>query len=162
MDLLVLIIYFVLILGIGIHASRNESLEDFFVNSRRTRSPLLIFTIMATVFGGGATVGLVGRAYEQGIISFIFGLCFSAGIFFAALLAGHIKRFGDKHKCYTVSDFLAVRYSKRCKLAGGIIYLFVSLFLMAAQFIALSTFIHVLLGWPMFISTVVSAFVIIF
>ena len=161
MDLAIIIIYFLVILSIGIYVSRNESLEDFFVNSRKTKPLLLIFTIISTILGGGVTVGLVAMAYEKGIIAFVFGLCFSMGILFTALIAGQIKRIGDKYKCYTVADYLAIRYSNNCRLAGGVIYFFVALFLMAAQFIALSTFIHVLLGWSVLLSTIVSALIII-
>ncbi|MCK4777812.1 MAG: hypothetical protein KAS39_05485, partial [Actinomycetia bacterium] len=98
---------------------------------------------------------------EKGIITFIFGLCFSGGILLTAIISGHIKKIGDKYQCYTVSDYLAIRYSNKCKIAGGIIYFFVSLFLMAAQFVALSTFIHILLGWSILLSTIVSALIII-
>ncbi len=161
MDLAVIIIYFSVILLIGIYVSRNESLEDFFVNSRKTKPLLLIFTIISTILGGGATVGLVAMAYEKGIVAFVFGLCFSMGILFTALIAGKIKKVGDKYQCYTVADYLAIRYSNNCRIAGGVIYFFVGLFIMAAQFAALSTFIHVLLGWSILLSTIISALIII-
>jgi len=161
MDLIIIIIYFTVILAISILISQKESLEDFLINSRNTKMLFLIFTIASTILGGGATVGLVAMAYEKGIVAFILGLCFSLGILLTALLSKSIKKIGDRYQCYTVSDYLGIRYSKNCQIISGIIYFLVALFLMSAQFLALSTFIHVLLGWSLFLSLTIAAAIII-
>lgn len=161
MDIVIVITYFIIVLAIGITVSYKESLEGYFVNNRKTKLHLLIFTIISTGVGGGAIIGLVSMAYEKGILAFIFGILFAIGLFLTAILSGTIKKIGDKYKCHTVSDFLAIRYSIKCKLAGGIVYLSTALFIMAAQFLALSTFIHGLLGWSSLISILVSVSIVV-
>ena len=68
--LTVLIIYMIIILGIGIWAGRyNKNMTDFLLAGRRLGLLLATFTLVATYFGGGYFLGLSSYAYEHGWVA---------------------------------------------------------------------------------------------
>ncbi|MCH8071742.1 MAG: sodium:solute symporter family protein [Proteobacteria bacterium] len=104
-------IYLVIMLAIGIYASkRTGSTENFIVAGRRMPIWIGTATIIATWFGGGTMMGGAGASYDQGLIGVIadpFGgaLClFLVGFFFVRLLR--------RLRLLTFIDFFENRYGK--------------------------------------------------
>lgn len=65
--IIILAIYMLIMLGIGIYASRkNEGVEDFLLAGRRLGVVLLAFTLAATQFGGACVIGVSAEAYSAG------------------------------------------------------------------------------------------------
>lgn len=85
-------IYLVMMLIIGIYASKRAgSTTDFIVSGRRMPIWICSVTLMATWFGGGTVLGASGAAYNDGLLGVIadpFGgamVMFLAGFFFVRL-----------------------------------------------------------------------------
>ena len=86
-------IYLVIMLGIGIYASKRASIStsDFIVAGRRMPIWICSATIVATWVGGGTMMGAAGASYEGGLLAVIadpFGgaLClFLVGFFFVRI-----------------------------------------------------------------------------
>lgn len=102
-------IYLIMMLIIGIYASKQAgSAADFIVSGRRMPIWICSVTLMATWFGGGTVMGASGAAYDDGLLGVIadpFGgalVMFLAGFFFVRLfrrlrLLTFIEFFRDRY-----------------------------------------------------------------
>ena len=69
LDLAVIALYFVVIAGIGVWATRGpRTAERYFVAGRSIPMWAVAFTIMATIISTGTFVGHPGTAYQKGLI----------------------------------------------------------------------------------------------
>lgn len=69
LDVVVIVIYFLVIGGIGFYATRGpKTSEQYFVAGRSIPMWAVAFTIMATIISTGTFVGHPGTAYQKGLI----------------------------------------------------------------------------------------------
>jgi len=66
-DWIIIIAYLATMLLIGFLVGRRETVEDYLVNSRRTKPYLMIFTIISTNVGMGTLIGISSASYSTGI-----------------------------------------------------------------------------------------------
>jgi len=105
--LVVLVIYFILMIGVGIWANKfNENMTDFLLAGRRLGLGLASFTLAATYFGGGFVIGIGEMAYEKGLVAWWNGLAGGIGLILVGLMAKQMRDLA----LYTVPDYLAKRY----------------------------------------------------
>ena len=114
-----LAIYLVLMLAVGLYASRRiGNSTDFIVAGRRLSLLLCTGTLAATWFGGGICIGAASAAYKGGFMAVIadpFGaaLCLLlAGLFYVRLM----RRMG----LMTVASFFTSRYSRHAGLLASL------------------------------------------
>ncbi|MBT3344313.1 MAG: sodium:solute symporter family protein [Gemmatimonadetes bacterium] len=114
-----LVFYLLVMLGIGLYASRRVAdSADFVVAGRRLGIWLATGTLAATWFGGGLCIGAASAAYSGGFLAVIadpFGaaLClFLAGLFYVRAL----RRSG----VMTVASFFTRRFSKSSGLLASL------------------------------------------
>ena len=105
--LTVLIIYMIIILGIGIWAGRyNKNMTDFLLAGRRLGLLLATFTLVATYFGGGYFLGLSSYAYEHGWVALWQAIGGGVGLILVGFIAFKMREL----QFYTVPDYLHYRY----------------------------------------------------
>lgn len=112
-------IYLLVMVGIGLAASRRvRDSADFIVAGKRLGMVLCTGTLAATWFGGGLCIGAASAAYGGGLLAVIadpFGaaLClFLAGLFYVRVL----RRMG----LMTVASFFTSRYSPGAGVAASL------------------------------------------
>jgi solute:Na+ symporter, SSS family len=157
-DLLVIVVYLLFVVGVVSWIGAKINLEGFLVNSRKTPSFLLIFSVVSSTLGAGAIVGVAGAAYSTGIsfgISTIVTVI--VGFLLLAWIAPRIKEFGDKHNAYTIADFFAVRYSQRVRYIASFITIVAFFIFAGAQFVALASLLNILLEIDFILALVGSA-----
>ena len=157
-DLAVIVVYLILTLAIVIKISRKETVEDFFVNNRNTRTIFLVFSIVSTSVGAGAVIGTAGAAYKTGLsfgISTIITVI--SGLVLLALTAPKIKSFGDKYKAYTIGDFFGIRFSNRSRMLVSGLTIIAFFVFTGAQFVAIASLVNVLIGLDFTIALVFAA-----
>ncbi|MBI5881405.1 hypothetical protein HZB90_04705, partial [archaeon] len=66
-DVAIILVYLAAMLAIGFFVGRKETADDFFVNRRKTRTALLVFTLVSTSAGMGTFLGISAAAYETGV-----------------------------------------------------------------------------------------------
>ena len=146
-DLTIIILYLTAMLVIGYLLGRHENAAGFFVNNRRTRATLLVFTALSTSIGAGSVIGVASAAYDTGLS---FGLSFAIlsllGWWLIAWLAPRIKQWGDELGAYTIGDFLAVRYSPETRAAGVLVIITAYFTATAIQFVAFARLAEVISG----------------
>ncbi len=129
--LVVLIIYFILMLGVGIWANKfNQNVDDFLLAGRRLGVVFASFALAATYFGGGFVVGLGQMAYEKGLVAWWNGIGGGLGLILVALIACKMRDMA----LYTVPDYLGKRYGSRTiPAAASILSLLALVGILASQ-----------------------------
>ena len=114
-----LVVYLLIMLGIGLYASRRIAASaDFIVAGRKLSLLLCTATLAATWFGGGICIGAASAAYRGGFLAVIadpFGaaLClFLAGLFYIRIM----RRMG----LMTVAAFFTNRFNRHAGLLASI------------------------------------------
>src|SRR3989344_1432612 len=162
-DIIIVAIFFLIIIIIGFIERKKITLEDYWVNSRKTKTFFLVATVLSTFIGVGAILGTAGIAFNGGGLialaipfSFLFYL-----MLYAKFIAPKIKEFGDKHKAYTLPDFFAVKYSKGAGILASFVNLISYGLYLALQIVGMGIFVNVLTGFSPIIATIVGALVVI-
>ncbi|MEZ4849984.1 MAG: sodium:solute symporter family protein [Bacteroidia bacterium] len=155
------LIFYLLIFGIGIWAGKskeNESADDFLLASRKLPLWIAILTMAATWIGGGYINGTAEYAAENGLVwvqapwgyamSLIIG-----GIFFARKMR--------RYRFQTMLDPLSQRYGSKATALFFIPALMGEVFWIAAILTALGTTFAIILGLSTEVAIIISAIVAI-
>ncbi len=154
-DYLIIFLYLGAMLFLSYKLSIRESLEAFFVNNRKTKTALLVFTFLSSAVGMGVILGGASEGYKSGIsFPLLMAVSSVTSLFLVWLFASRIKRFGDNHRAYTIADFFGVRFSPANRAAAAFITLITYFLWTALQFVALASLSHVILGFDFVISLV--------
>lgn len=160
--LLILIIYFAITLFVAYYFSRRESLEAYFLNSKKTSLWLMTFSTVATLVGAGATVAIVSEVYNSGIsYGLALPISFISGVIILGLLAKKIKQIGDEYNAYTIVDFYHKRFDNKNKILVSILQILVLLVWIAVQTVALASLAQVLVGIDYNIAIILSTIITI-
>jgi len=153
LTILVLMVYFALTLLVAYHFSRKESLEEYFLNKRKTSLWLLTFSNIATIVGAGATVAIVSEVYNSGIsYGLALPISFVLGILLMAILSRKIRAL----KIHTIVDFFETRFDKRNRELLVWMQLFLLVIWAAIQMIAAAVLAQVLTGTEYWVALVLS------
>ena len=145
-----LLAYSALLIGVGAVASRRvKAAPDFLVASRRLGPGLLFATFLAANLGAGSTVGATGLGYRLGMSAWWWVGSAAIGTFVLAMLPGpRLWRIAREHSLHTLGDFLEWRYNKAVKAVIALLLCLGTLALLAAQLIAVSWILNVVMGLP--------------
>ena len=134
LQLVIIAAYFVAVIAIGVVGrGRAKGVDDYLVAGRKG-SPLLITgSLLATIVGGSATIGMAGLGFVRGLTGAWWLLVGSiglvvSGIFFAAKVRG----FG----LYTLPEMVEKQYDSRVGLAASFLIVIAWVGVLAAQIIA--------------------------
>lgn len=111
--------YFLIILGIGVWATRfsSKGVSEYFVGGRSV--PRFVVALSAVVSGRSAWVftGLAGLAYRDGVsaVWYVVGFTIAEMLLFF-FFANRIRRLGEARDCVTVTDILAARLGDKVGL----------------------------------------------
>jgi len=142
-DLVIIILYLLVILGVGYYASRKvKGTEDYTIAGRRMGFPVLLGTLIGTAIGAAATVGKAGKAYEAGIIILVTILAYGGGLFLFSFIAPTIR----KMKIWTIPDALNLRYGKALTVITACVMVLAVIALFGGQLIAVGLVVVAVLG----------------
>ncbi|MCP4580874.1 MAG: sodium:solute symporter family protein, partial [candidate division Zixibacteria bacterium] len=109
----VIIIYLVILIGVGAWRSRQvKTQDDFMVAGRKLSAKVLVGTLLATWIGSGSIIASAGLAYDKGFPA----LWFDAGVWVALIVLYFVAGKARKLAQYTVPDILEIRYNKWARL----------------------------------------------
>ncbi len=130
----IILAYFIFIVTKGLRRSREiKDTDDFLVAGRRTGWFVLMCTMGATVLGGGASIGAIGRTYEWGVLM----LLISTGWYLHFIISGlFVAPYFRKAKLYTVAGYFGHRYGEKSRFLAFLLSLFFSIGILGAQMVA--------------------------
>ncbi|MBM3817648.1 MAG: sodium:solute symporter family protein [Acidimicrobiia bacterium] len=155
--LALLIVYSVGVVALGLWTSRLiRSSSDFFVAGRRLGPGLIFASMLAANIGSGATVGVAGLAYAEGISAWWWsGSAGLASLVLAFRVGPRIWALANEHGFYTTGDFLEFRYNATVRLVISVLILCGTLAILAGQIIAGAAILNVLTGAPRWVGSLI-------
>jgi SSS family solute:Na+ symporter len=158
-----LLVYSLILMAIGIGASRRvKTSADFLVAGRRLGPGLVFASFFAANIGAGSTVGAAGLGYRFGLSAWWW--VGSAGIgtlVLSQLLGPRLWRIARQHNLSTLQDYLELRYGKSVKAIVAVLFWCGSLAILAGQLIAMSWILATVAGLPKTTSCVIGGLVAI-
>jgi solute:Na+ symporter, SSS family len=147
LELIIIIIYFLAVIAIGLTSRRKLwRLDDFLVAGRQYSSFFIAGSLLATIIGGSATVGLAGLGFSRGLTGVWWLLVGSIGlIFLGFFLARKVRNFG----LYTLPGLIEKQYGRQVALAASILIVVAWIAVTAGQILAAGKIFSVLgMGSP--------------
>jgi SSS family solute:Na+ symporter len=127
-------VYFVFIVSKGIgHSKEINSQDDFLLAGRNIGWFFLLSTMSATVIGGGAAIGAIGKTYDWGILMLFASTGWYLQFVFSGLFIAPRFR---KLNLYTVAGFFGHRYDNRSRFLSLMLSLLFSVGVLGAQMVA--------------------------
>ena len=159
LHLLLLIVYSVGVIGLGLYASRLvRGSSEFFVGGRSLGPVLLMSSMLAANIGAASTVGVAGKAYQEGISAWWWvGSAGIGSLLFAFTVAPALWRLANAHQFYTTGDFLEFRYGVGIRTVLSIVICLAALVLLAGQLLAGATILKLIVGIPLWGGALVGA-----
>ena len=160
--------YFLIIIGIGVYASRfsSKGINEYFLGGRGMSR--FVVALSAVVSGRSAwlLLGVTGLAYVQGI-SALWAVVGYTVIEFLLFLyyAPRLRDYTEKHDCITIPDFFAARFSDK---NGRLRILIVTIFLLfmvayvSAQFASGGKAFFAHFGIPQNTGLIITAVIVLF
>ncbi len=146
--IITLVVYSILLITVGLIASRLvKKSSDFFVASRSLGPGLIFSTFLAANIGAGSTVAATGLAYRIGASAWWWvGSAAIGCLILAATVGPRIWALAKQHNFYTAGDFLERRYSRAVRGVVALLIWFGTLTILAGQLIAMAWILNVVAG----------------
>lgn len=157
LPLILLAGYSLVVVALGLWSARLvRGSADFFV-AGRTLGPGLIFTSMiAANIGAGATIGVAGLAYRDGVSAWWWSGSAGFGSLVLAFWVGpRLWRLARDRGFYTTGDFLESRYGSTVRAVVTALICLGSLSILAAQLLAGATILRVIAGIPLWAGSLI-------
>ncbi len=141
-ELIIIIAYFVVMIGIGLLSSRKaRGIDDFFVAGRKGSSLFITGSLLATIVGGSATVGLAGLGFTRGLNGAWWLVVGGVGLVVLGVLFAKKVR---QYALYTLPEMVKEQYDSKVALAGSILIIIAWIGIIAGQIIAAGKIMGVL------------------
>lgn len=156
-DYAVILIYFVLIVYIGLKYSKSpksdNSKEDFLLAGRKLTLPMFVMTLVATWYGN--ILGVGEFIYNDGIVGW---LCFSftyyiAAFLFAIFIAGKIRNMNIS----TIPEQIEKFYGKKASFISSFIVLIITL--PAVYVLMLGAILNMATGLNLYLSIIIATII---
>ena len=159
LHLFLLIVYSVGVIGLGLWASRFvRGSSEFFVGGRSLGPMLLMSSMLAANIGAASTVGVAGKAYQEGISAWWWvGSAGIGSLLFALTVAPALWRLAEAQQFYTTGDYLEFRYGAAIRTCLSIVICVAALTLLAGQLLAGATILKLIVGIPLWAGALVGA-----
>jgi SSS family solute:Na+ symporter len=139
---IIIAVYFAIMLLIGIFMrKRAQNPDGFFVAGRSGSLFLIAGSLIATIIGGSATVGMAGLGFKLGLTGAWWVLVGSIGLIILGLfLAKKIRSTG----LYTLPELVETQYNSAVALTTSVLVVFSWIAIIAGQILAAGTILSVM------------------
>lgn len=155
-DLLIILLYFVMVLGIGFYLKRyaNTS-DDFFMAGRDMSAWVAGLSFLSANLGALELMGWAAAAYQYGILAthFYWIAAFPAMVFLGLVM----MPFYYISKTHSVPGYLQLRYGEATRALSGISFAFMTVLMSGINMYAMALVMKVVLGWNIHFSIWVSS-----
>jgi len=162
LHLIVLVVYSLVLMGVGLYIGRRvRGSSDFFV-ARRQLGPGLIFsTMLAANIGAGSTVGATSVGYSAGIAAWWWvGSAAIGSVALALWIGPAMRRAAAAHDLRTVGDYLEFRYNAAVRGIIAALLWIGAIFILAGQLVAIGSILESVAHIPSTLGCIVGGLVI--
>ena len=159
-DYLLIALYFAFVIGIGILARRSVSSSiDFFLSGRSLPAWVTGLAFVSANLGAVEIVGMSANGANYGIATMHY---FWVGAVPAMLFLGVVMMpFYYGSKVRSVPEFMNRRFGSAAHLVNAISFAVAQLLIAGINLYLLASIVEVLLGWPLWVSLVVAAAIVL-
>ena len=159
-DYLILATYFVFVLGIGLIARRSVSDSlDFFLSGRSLPAWVTGLAFISANLGAVEIMGMSANGAQIGIATVHY---FWIGAIPAMLFLGVVMMpFYYGSKVRSVPEFMFRRFGTKAHLVNAISFAVAQLLIAGVNLYLLSSIVHALLGWPLWVALIVAAVIVL-
>jgi len=155
-DLLIIVIYFVMVLGIGFYLRRfaNTS-DDFFMAGRDMSAWVAGLSFLSANLGALELMGWAAAAYQYGILAthFYWIAAFPSMVFLGLVM----MPFYYISNTHSVPGYLQLRYGEATRALSGISFAFMTVLMSGINMYAMALVMKVVLGWNIHFSIWISS-----
>ena len=161
LQLIVLVAYSAVLMGVGLWKGSRVGASDFFVAGRRLSPFLLFATVLASNIGAGSTVNAAALGYRDGLSAWWWvGSAGIGSIFLAVWIGPLIRRIAAQHDLHTVGDFLEHRYGSQVRAVVALLLWVGTVAILAGQLMAIGWVLNVVTGVDRWVGCVLGGIVI--
>jgi SSS family solute:Na+ symporter len=155
-DLLVIVIYFAFVLGIGFYLKRFATTgEDFFLAGRDMTAWVAGLSFLAANLGSLELMGWAAAAYQYGILATHW---YWVGAIPAMLFLGvFMMPFYYISKTHSVPGYLKLRYGESSRVLAAVSFGFMTVLMSGINMYSMALVMKVVLGWDIHFSIWVSS-----
>lgn len=159
-DYALVAVYFVFVLGIGLLARRQVSTSiDFFLSGRSLPAWVTGLALISANLGAVEIMGMSANGAQIGMATMHY---YWIGAIPAMLFLGVVMMpFYYGSKVRSVPEFMLRRFGNAAHLVNAISFAVAQLLIAGVNLYLLATVVNVLLGWPLWVSLVAAAVVVL-
>src|SRR5271157_3359966 len=155
-DLVIVVAYFAMVLGIGWYLKRQtQTGEDFFLAGREMTAWIAGLSFLSANLGSLELLGWAGAAYQYGILATHW---YWIGAIPAMLFLGIVMMpFYYISQTHSVPGYLQLRFGEDSRAFAAISFAFMTILMSGVNMFAMAKVMKVILGWDMNFSILVSS-----
>ena len=155
-DLLVIVLYFLMVLGIGFYLKRYTNTgEDFFLAGRDMSSWIAGLSFVAANLGSLELMGWAASAYQYGILATHW---YWIGAIPAMLFLGIVMMpFYYISRTHSVPGYLQLRYGEPARALSAITFGFMTVLMSGINMYSMALVMKIILGWDIHFSIWISS-----
>ncbi|MEO3813544.1 sodium:solute symporter family protein [Sphaerisporangium sp. B11E5] len=160
LDYLILSLYFLTVLGIGFVARRTVKTSlDFFLSGRSLPAWITGLAFLSANLGATEILGMAANGVQYGVATVHY---YWIGAVPAMVFLGVVMMpFYYRSKVHSVPDFLRRRFNGQTQLVNAVTFAVAQILIAGINLYALALVMGALLGWPLMLSIVVSAAIVL-
>src|SRR5438309_364304 len=155
-DLVIVVFYFALVLGIGFYLKKfAKTGEDFFLAGREMTAWVAGLAFVSANLGSLELLGWAGNAYQYGIMA---GHWYWVGAIPAMVFLGTVMMpFYYISRTHSVPGYLKLRYGTEASALSAVTFAFMTILMSGVNMYAMAVVMEVVLGWNLHFSIIVSS-----
>jgi solute:Na+ symporter, SSS family len=145
-DWLIIVIYFIFVLGIGFYLRKQiKTGNDFFMAGRRNSAWLAGLAFLSANMGALELLGMSGQAYKYGMLTAHF---YWIGAIPAMLFLGiFMMPFYYSSKIHSVPGYLKLRFNESTRTLNALGFAIMTLLVAGINLYAMALVLHLFVGW---------------
>src|SRR5512142_2522783 len=156
LDLLIVVLYFAMVIGIGFYLKRYaDSGEQFFMAGRQMTAWVAGLSFISANLSSLETMGWSAMAYQYGMLgahAYLIG-AIPAILFLAVVM----MPFYYISRTHSVPGYLQLRYGEGSRAVAGLSFSFLTVMVSGASMFAMAKILNLLLGWDIHVSIWISS-----
>ncbi|MDR2769356.1 MAG: sodium:solute symporter family protein [Puniceicoccales bacterium] len=158
-DSIIIVAFLGVTLWIGFASGHGiQSFKEYATGNRNFSDFAIFCTVTATAIGGSATIGVVGRFYDVGIVHILAPLGLPIAFMIMAFLI--MPRMKKYYGCNSVGDIVEISYGLPGKYIIGVVSFILMLLASLAQIEAMGLVINKLISIPYIQSVLLSSIIL--
>ena len=155
-DMSIIVLYFLLVLGIGFYLMRfTRTGDDFFLAGRRMTAWIAGLAFISANLGSLELMGWAASAYQYGILATHW---YWIGAIPAMLFLGIVMMpFYYISKTHSVPGYLKLRYGEGASMLSALSFAFMTVLMSGVNMFAMALVMKVVLGWDINVSIWISS-----